>query len=269
MKKPYQRGWDKMRLGAVWNFWDGEETLAESVESIRDHVDFIAIVFQRKSNFGELRTDADSAMIAALFKKLKFDEILNYEPKAKGSAGEIQKRNQGIDLCRAFACTHFLTIDADEVYDGKQIEQVKADIQEYNYATTCAPIATHYKHRGCVLNPSEDYFVPLIYRLDERRFGRAEVFPVVADPTRKLTTGNTHRRRIYFNDEVTMQHLSFVRSDAESFARKLRNSSASVNWPGRINELVEQWERYEPGQDVILPYRGTADFKIHKTSLNA
>jgi len=260
-----KRTWDKMVLGAVWNFWDGEETLSESVDSIRKHVDFLGVVYQEKSNFGELRTPDDMRKIKAQFKSLKL-EVLHYEPKGRGTQGEIEKRNQALDLCKAFGCTHLIVMDADEVYDPEKFAQVKADIDRYDYHTTCAPMATHYKFRGCILDPKEDYYVPLIYKIDDRCFGRCQAFPVVADPARKLTTAGKHIRRVYVADEIEMQHLSFVRSDAESLARKLRNSSASVNWPDKIPFFIQQWENHKPGMPVSLPYRGTEFLRVHQTS---
>ena len=41
-----------MILGAAYNVFDNEELLEASVRSIRSEVDFVAIVYQRTSNFG-------------------------------------------------------------------------------------------------------------------------------------------------------------------------------------------------------------------------
>jgi hypothetical protein len=41
-----------MRLGISYNVFDGEELLESSIKLIRDNVDFISVVYQTTSNFG-------------------------------------------------------------------------------------------------------------------------------------------------------------------------------------------------------------------------
>ena len=48
-----------MRLGVSYNVFDGEELLEESISKIRDNVDFICVVYQNTSNFGEFRDDLE------------------------------------------------------------------------------------------------------------------------------------------------------------------------------------------------------------------
>jgi hypothetical protein len=41
------------KLGAAYNVFDGEELLLRSIESIRPVVQFVAVVYQTTSNFGD------------------------------------------------------------------------------------------------------------------------------------------------------------------------------------------------------------------------
>ena len=52
-----------MILGVSYNIFDGEEVLEGSIKQIRDQVDFISVVYQTKSNFGNT---ADSNLVPLL-----------------------------------------------------------------------------------------------------------------------------------------------------------------------------------------------------------
>ena len=41
-----------MKLGVSYNIFDGEELLENSIKSIRENVDYISVVYQEVSNFG-------------------------------------------------------------------------------------------------------------------------------------------------------------------------------------------------------------------------
>lgn len=41
-----------MKVGISYNLFDGEELLESSIKSIRDNVDYISVVYQTVSNFG-------------------------------------------------------------------------------------------------------------------------------------------------------------------------------------------------------------------------
>lgn len=216
------RSWSKMKLGAVYNFWDGEENLAESVEAIRAHVDFVAVVWSEKSIYGENRTADDLAKLLKLFKTLKFAEVVRYEPPGTAEAGDAQKRNQAIDICKVFECTHFMSIDPDEIFKPDQFAMVKAETAEYDYATTTAPVDRE-QFGGDISRMTE--FVPMIYRIDPaRRFGRCSSFPVLANRARRLETHNRDKRRNYMSDEVLILNRQGNRATREAYDRSTRNS---------------------------------------------
>ena len=52
-----------MRLGVSYNIFDGEEVLEGCIKQIREQVDFISVVYQTKSNFGN---PADANLVSLL-----------------------------------------------------------------------------------------------------------------------------------------------------------------------------------------------------------
>ena len=46
-----------MKLGVSYNLWKGEELLKYSIKAIREHVDYIVVVYQNLSNFKQDRED--------------------------------------------------------------------------------------------------------------------------------------------------------------------------------------------------------------------
>lgn len=233
-----------MKLGIVFNVFDGEENLSAAVESVRHVADFLAVTYQSVSNFGEHR-EAESLL--ELFKSLGFDSVVKYNPGGKrGSAAEADKRNLGLLLAQTKGCTHFMTMDCDEIYNRDQIAWVKQDVEENGYDSTACQMLTYYKKPTIVLDPPEDYFVPLIYRIDERRFGMPSRFPVPVDPTRRL---EAKKARLYQRTEIEMHHYSYIRNDIR---QKLRNSSAIVNFHDRLEEIATYYENYQDGQPAYF-----------------
>lgn len=224
------RLWSKMKLAAVWNFWDGEENLAESVEAIRAHVDFLGLVWSAKSVYGESRTHDDLVKIGKLCKSLKFDEVVRFEPLGTGQDGAAQKRNQAIDLAKVFECTHLFSIEPDEIFKQDQFAMVRAETAEYDYATTTAPCDMEMRGiNGDVIFKRMAHYIPMIYRIEPgRRFrlykGRGITFPVLAESSRKLETHNKNLRRNYMADEVLILNRQANRETLEAYERSVRNN---------------------------------------------
>ena len=92
-----------MKLGVCYNVFDGEELLESSITCIREYVDFIVVVGQEVSNFGERRDDLLPHLL-----KLKNQGLIDYihkftpvevEGSHSGILNETLKRNIGKDIC--------------------------------------------------------------------------------------------------------------------------------------------------------------------------
>jgi len=237
-----------MKVGVSYNVFDGEELLEGSIECIRKHVDFISIVYQKKSNFGN---DCDPNLVSFL-ESLKerglVDELFEYKPKINqgGHTNEIMKRNIGLFLSEGAKCTHHMSMDTDEYYDEKQFIFMCKIIEEEDYDSAACQLITYYKDSKYRLDPMEDYYVSLIYKISQgKTFVGGHPFPVLVDPTRRMNPGNC---KIFTREEIEMHHLSYVRKNIKI---KLTNSSASPNFQS-IDKIVNYFNNWEYGKQALM-----------------
>lgn len=238
-----------MKLGIAYNAFDGLELLEASIDSVRDVADYIVVVYQEVSNFGNKADSNAEALITKLFNDGKIDDMVKYEPVKlkKGHGNEVDKRNLGISLCEDVNCTHFMTMDVDELYDKHQLSMAKLVVGSDGLDSTGCKMLTYYRSGNYILDPPEEYYVPLIYRIDRlRRFNMNNRWPVPVDPTRRL---EPKKIRLFDRSEIQMHHFSYVRKDIRA---KLNNSSASVNFSNRIEEIARYYEHWTPGMKALL-----------------
>ncbi len=133
---------NKMKLGASYNLFDGEELLEPSILSIRKNVDYINVVYQNISNFGEQATSSLEESLIKLKQKGLIDKIIKYtaDLKQDGHYNEITKRNIGLDDCKKEHCSHFMTIDVDEFYISEQFISAKDFIYKNNISHSYCPM---------------------------------------------------------------------------------------------------------------------------------
>ena len=139
-----------MILGASYNVFDGEELLESSISCIRKNVDFICIVYQNTSNFGEKRNDLEPILEDLRIRGL-VDYIYCYEPKNKmgkrvGEFNEICKRNIGKEICvKVGKCSHHITLDCDEMFVESEFAWAKEQVIKGDYDTSYLPFTNYYK----------------------------------------------------------------------------------------------------------------------------
>ena len=223
-----------MKLGIAYNLFDGEELLEFSAKSIRNCADYILVIYQDISNYGNHSTTNVLAYLEDLKTKGLIDDILKYEPDLmfKGHGNELAKRNLGLVKCKENGCTHFMTMDVDEFYKEEELKFVKEIVESDNYDSSACQMQTYYKTAEWSITPPETYYVPLIYKIDNRRFSLSNKWPISADPTRRL---EPKKLMIFMREKIEMHHMSYVRKDIRA---KLNNSSANGNWKNRIEELA-------------------------------
>jgi hypothetical protein len=241
-----------MILGAAYNAFDAWELLPHSVKSIRKYVDWIGVVIQDYSNFGNELTPEQyknrEDTLNLLLDTRQIDAIIPYKPEVlKGPhENEVRKRNLGLRHAELFGCTHFLTIDCDEIYLPWQFKFAKEQISEKGYKVTACQMKTYYKRFDTAITPDETYYVPFIFEI-KNGFKKGVSWPVQADPTRKVPADKVY---LFNRTILEMQHLSYVRNDIRL---KLENSSAKQNFSKNIEFLVEAFEDFkEPGETCYL-----------------
>lgn len=237
-----------MKLGVSYNLFDGIELLPFSLGNIRSCAQYISVVYQDVSNFGNISTIRILPVLEDLKSKGLIDAIIKYEPilKATGHINEIAKRNIGLESCKINGMTHFMTVDCDEFYKEEELEYVKNMIDEDGYDSTACQMQTYYKTPEYRITPPETYYVPLISKIDERVFKLGVNWPMSADPTRKL---DPKKIMFFMRNKIEMHHYSYVRSDIRA---KLNNSSANKNWKDRIEKMALYHDNWIPGTKALF-----------------
>ena len=250
-----------MKLGVHYNLFDGSELLEFSIRSIRDCASYVCVIYQDVSNFGNQSKVDLKHLLDDLKSKGLIDEYVKHEPIiGRGHQNEITKRQKGLDLCRKNGCSHHMTMDCDEFYKKEELLNTMSIIESDGYDTTACQMQTYYKTPEWALDPPETYYVPLIYKIDERRFEMSKQWPVTADPTRKMLP---KKFMAFTRNIIEMHHFSYVRSDIRS---KLINSSASVNFKHRIEEIASYHDNWTSIKMAMLAGKEERLYDIRRTT---
>lgn len=209
-----------MKLCAIWNIWSDYDWLDISTENISPLVDGMIVVASEKSNYGE---------VYPVPERWK-DKVVIREPVySHPMYSETDKRNYGLELARKAGYTHFICLDADEMYDPIEfLAEKQRFIDNPNlHGLVCA---TEVFVKSPTLTIGLDItLVPFIQKITPKlkhEFNRNFPFAwsgrtIRIDPTRatSATTGIEWSK-------IIMSHYSWVRSDIN---RKIRNSTAKAN----------------------------------------
>jgi hypothetical protein len=246
-----------MKLGISYNVFDGEELLENSIKSIRKNVDYISVVYQTTSNFGNPSDEGLVPLLEKLEKDGLIDELFMYKPTLNkgGHYNEIRKRNLGLYISEGAKCTHHMAMDSDEFYTNDQFRFMKETMLEGDYDSSACQMITYYKDSNYRLDPKEEYYVTLPFKIKQGvEFVMGCPFPVLVDPTRRMEHG---KYKIFSRDEIEMHHMSYVRKDIR---KKLQNSSASPNFKN-IDKIVDYFNKWEYPKQGLM---GGAPDKLYK-----
>jgi len=247
-----------MKLGVAYNIFDGEEMLIHSLRNLRPMVDFVCVVYQTTSNFGNKNEKLESILEDYKGQGL-IDKLFKYEPKItkddkgeirwqNGTENEYEKRNLGLKICRANECDTFMTIDCDELYDPEQFKWAKEDFEKGGYDTSFTQMRTYYKLPIYEVSPPEDYYCPLFYKIKPDTmftYAFAYPYPVNIDPTRRVKAGYS---RIYQRNEIEMYHYAYVRKNLIS---KVSNTSAQMDMVSK-QQVCYHFDNFKKASDGAL-----------------
>lgn len=87
-----------MILSASYNFYNGEEHLKASLQSIRNQVDYITIVYQKQSNAGNPISDEALTILHDAKKEKLCDKLIEFTPNLNKARqeNELEKRRIGL-----------------------------------------------------------------------------------------------------------------------------------------------------------------------------
>ena len=271
----------RMKLGVGYNVFDGEELLESSIHSIRNMVDYIVVVYQKTSNFGEQCSNELLPLLQQLKNSGLVNELVEYQPRIFTPAekmemsskysnqipqgkpemigdqfiNELTKREIGRQKCMEQNCTHFMTMDTDEYYLEEQFRRIKEDIIVNDYEGTFCKMRYYFKSSQYEMMPLEEVnYVPFIYKIKpESKFYLAHPYPVLCDPTRVMK--NISLIRIYDRNELEMHHMSFVRRDIR---KKILNTSNRGNYGGgkmeEVLQFIREFQQWTPDKPLIHPH---------------
>ena len=245
---------NKFKLGASYNVFDGEELLEGSIKQIRKLVDYVSVVYQTTSNFGNPCNPGLVPLLERLKSEGLVDELFEYVPKVNkgGHSNEIQKRNIGLALSQGAGCTHHMSMDSDEYYIPSEFEYLKNRIidgmyRKIDYDATYCQMQTYYKSWEYSLNPPEEYYVSLIFKIKpDSSYVLGASAPVLVDQTRRMSPTSTPL--ILKREEIQMHHGSYIRDNIRT---KLSNSSASVNFNGDIDRITNHYNNWKFPEKVL------------------
>lgn len=212
----------RARWGVSYSVFDGEELLESSIKSIRKHVDYINVVYQKSSWYGN---PADPKL-PELLKKLKsrglIDELIEYIPDHKLNAGkqEVLKRNIGLKYAKRFGCDYFMCMDTDEFYVADEMRKAKKFIIENGITHSFCPVFAYRSPTQRYLRLGGCYvqFLSRVTLLSRLKRNKHNI--TLVDPTRHLN--HVFGAKYYVVPGLEMHHMICYRKD---IIKKMKNSS--------------------------------------------
>lgn len=240
-----------MYLSASYNYFNGEEHFLASIRSLRSEIDHISVVWQEISNAGEPITSAAREALSEAKRLNLVDEVILFKPNfhRKRRENELEKRRIGLEVARKANGTHFLSLDTDEFYRARELNEAKRLIGENNWQSTSVESYLHL--RRPLFRAKDNTCCCFITRIDAKtQIGVAEFPCKNVDSTRRMTANPDNHHHLEPN-VVAMYHMNFVRTD---LGQKLRNSSTvDKKFLKNVERLVQNWR---PDVDITLPGKG-------------
>lgn len=250
------------KFGVSYNVFDGEELLKDSILSIRDNVDYVSVVYQKESNYGNTCSENLEEILYDLVDNKLIDRLYNYKPKLNLTPhfNEVLKRNIGYFISQKEGMDYHMTMDCDEFFINNEFINMKRRYVEDNLDSGYCQMLTYYKTKEYILDPPEDYYISLFYRISNYNnyFFQANT-PVTVDPTRKMNSG---KFKIFDRNEIQMHHMSYIRNDIN---KKFQNSSAKVNFKD-IDLVLNHYNNWKNGQDAIMLGSVAKTYKTKKVN---
>lgn len=248
-----------MKVGVSYNVWDGYEILEWSIKTIRPCVEYINVVMQEVSNWGnKLPENLESQreeILDRLVKQGYINEIIQFTPDLTRPVSsvwvnEMNKRQIGYDTCSKHGCTHYMSADADEIYKPSELNAAMQIIEEGNYDGAVCRYSDHYGDVNLRWGKQSGTWVPFIYKIDDnRKFKHCSInneMKMNCDPTRQMPC----KKLIKFDGRkiIHMRHMNMVRSTVEEIKIKYYNSTARCNnskASSKIAKLEIRLEKYK------------------------
>jgi hypothetical protein len=238
-----------MKLCVTYNVFDNEELLEDSINYIRKHAHLVSVVYQEISNYGNSCDENLFQMLKRMKSDGLIDEIVLFKPNLSlpPEINERRKNNIGYERAIVHNCDYHMGLACDEFYFEKDLDRLFALLEEKEYDVVTSYMYTYYKSSKYRFKEVEDYVVPVVNKVyKDKRFLQGARMPILIDPTRRMEYDTSF---CFPKEDPIMHHLSHVRED---FEKKLRNSTAKVNWEKNIPKMVDCYKNWKPNTPAFL-----------------
>ena len=225
-----------MQLCLIYNVWADWEFLKYSLKNLTPLVEGVIIVGSNRSNYGEISTIPEWVLDSPNF--------FLREPQSRHARdSETDKRNYGLMKAKQLDYTHFLTLDADELYEPDSFLKAKTRFLNGDLNGLVCPTRVYFGSPNLTIG-FDGTRVPFIHKLTHTvRHEMNKLYPfawdvrIRVDPTRQLNINSG----VEYTEEVICEHYSWCRGDYE---KKIRNSTARTNLERSciVNSLLDAKE---------------------------
>jgi len=249
------------KFGVSYNIFDGEELLEDSILHIRNQVDFISVVYQTESYWGNKCTATLVDTLNKLKKNGLIDEIVFYKNQETlpPHSNQIIKRNIGIDISRKNYCTHHMSMDCDEFYVEEQFSNMLDWYIENDNFVGFADYNDYYKSPSYLIDKPHDTMVSLFFPIRGNNISFVQDYPspVLVDPTRRP---NYDKYVIFDPSVIQMHHMTLVRKNIDS---KIRNAAKRLNYNNdvAIQKQIDYYNNWNEDNLVGLNEWGVLKLK--------
>lgn len=219
-----------MKLALIYSVWDDFDLLECSLRTMEPLADGVIIVASEYSNYGEYSPIPEKWRSRVCIWNPRQDQAMT---------SETAKRNIGLELARKAGFTHFLTMDADEVYDPEEFNRAKHKGNQVCPCVVYFAKPTLTIGRDVTLVPFIHEITPGLQHTFNRKYPYAWINGQIRiDPTRSMNINSG----VNYTEEVTMHHASWLRKD---YDKKIRNSTAKFNL--EKSTILKDLENASPG----------------------
>lgn len=215
------------KYGISYNIFDGEELLEDSILCIRDLVEYVSVVFQTESYWGNKCSEGLEDLLLRLKNEGLIDDLVKYDnnPQLSPHQNQILKRNLGVQLSKKNFCTHHMSMDCDEFYTEDQFNDLLDWYDDNPNYVGFADYNDYYKSPSFLIDKPHDTMVSLFFPIKQNHhFVLNYRSPVLVDPTRRP---NYDHYKIFEPVFIQMHHMTLVRKNIDS---KIRNAAKRLNY---------------------------------------
>lgn len=240
-----------MKLGVTYNLFNGEELLRASILSIREHVDYINVVWQEVSWTLEHANPRLKEILDDLKQEKLVDKIIEYKLSNSDPRNErCKKMNIGIKDLKRAGMTHFLLMDADEFYDGVEFENAKKVVGAHGITHSVCSIFDYRLSPKYRMRDIRDYCVGFIFKLTPFSYvlarKRINNMPCHIDPFRTVPFSRILGGRFYYLNCISMHHMTGIRNDYDN---KMKNTISIYSEEGK--KAIEYYSKLQKRMNLM------------------